>query len=383
MWILQLLIILYGIKIGVYLILSLRKRKRMIPQSDVMPTVDIILPMYNEEKVIIKTINNLLEISCNIIVVDDGSTDESLAVAMQHFSSHPRIKILQQANSGKSIALNKGVQASASDIVVCIDADTLVKPDAIDQILPYFLDERVAAVSGYVRVGNRTNAITNMQYIEYITLQNFERQVFESINGILVVPGALGAFRRAVVLEMGGFKTHTLAEDCDLTLRMLCQNYIIKNAATAVSFTEAPDNTTMFIKQRIRWTVGIVQGLVKHGKKLITNTNKGLTWIVLPYTWVFRIVVPAIAPVADYLLIGTCITGNFQLVPLYLLYTLLDVTIPAYILLKQQEKPVLLKWLALQRFLLRHLMFCAFIQIMGKNNNGWSKIPRTGNAKLE
>jgi len=86
-------------------------------------------------------------------------------------------------------------------------------------------------------------------------------------------------------------------------------------------------------------------------------------------------VVPALAPVADYLLIGTCITGNFQLVPLYLLYTLLDVTIPAYILLKQQEKPVLLKWLALQRFLLRHLMFCAFIQIMGKNNNGWSKKP--------
>lgn len=383
MWILQLLIIFYGIKIGVYLVLALRKKKRVIPQPAVMPAVDIILPMYNEEKVIAKTINNLLEISCNIIVVDDGSTDESLAIVRQHFSSHPRIKILQQENSGKSIALNKGVQASASDIIVCIDADTLVKPDVIDQILPYFLDEKVAAVSGYVRVGNRTNAITNMQYIEYITLQNFERQVFEPINGILVVPGALGAFRRSVVLAMGGFKTDTLAEDCDLTLRMLCQDYIIKNAVTAVSFTEAPDNTAMFIKQRIRWTVGMVQGLIKHGKKLMTNTNKGLAWIVLPYTWIFRIVVPAIAPIADYLLIGTCITGNFRLVPLYLVYVLLDGMIPAYILLKQREKPILLKWLPLQRFLLRHLMFCAFIQILGKKHNGWSKIPRTGNAELE
>ncbi|WP_298733910.1 glycosyltransferase family 2 protein [uncultured Chitinophaga sp.] len=352
--------------------------------------MDIILPMYNEEKVVVRTVNNLLDITykaCTIIIVDDGSTDNSLSIVCSHFSGHPRIKIVHQENSGKSIALNKGVSASNSDIIVCIDADTLVKPDVLDKILPYFQDSTVAAVSGYVKVGNRTNLITCMQYIEYVTIQNFERLVFEPMNGILVVPGALGAFRRSVVIAMGGFKTDTLAEDCDITIRMLCNNYVIKNAPSAIAFTEAPDSTRMFIKQRVRWTVGMVQGLLKHGKELLTHSNKALAYLVIPYTWIFRILLPLLAPLADYYFIGGILAGTYGMLSYYLLFILVDAMVPAFIMVKREERAGVLKWILLQRFLLRHLTLLVFIQILMKyfrgNQKGWGKIPRTGNVELE
>lgn len=276
---LKLLLAIFCLKIGFYFIFLLAKKMNVysfnngIRQGDTL-TVDIILPMYNEGKVIVKTIENLLAISYtdySIIVIDDGSTDDSLAVAQAYFGDHPRVRIIHQANSGKSSALNRALNASQSDIIICIDADTLVRADVIEKIIPYFQDERVAAVSGYVKVGNKVNFLTNMQYIEYMTIQNHERAMFESVNGILVVPGALGAFRRAVINELGGFTSGALAEDCDITLRMLCRNYIIRNASDAESFTEAPHTAEMFFKQRVRWTVGLVQGLLKAFQTIIPS----------------------------------------------------------------------------------------------------------------
>lgn len=387
----EILLVVYGLKVIGYIIL-LAGRKTTAKTSAIKgtPSVDIILPMYNEEKVIEKTINNLLDIAygnLSVIVIDDGSTDQSLAVANACFGNDARVKILHQQNAGKSSALNRAMHSSQSDIVICIDADTLIRPDAIDKLLPYFQDEKVAAVSGYIKVGNRVNLYTEMQYLEYITIQDYERIVFDSFNGILVVPGALGAFRRSALMTVGGFTSEALAEDCDITLRMLCKNYIVRNAPDAIAFTEAPSTARMFFRQRVRWTVGLFQGLLKHGKRMIAHPNKALSFLILPYTWLYRLILPFFVPLVDYYFIYACLfLGRFSLAWYYLPCILAEAAISFFILLRNKEDAAPFKLIFLQR-LLRHLTFitylCLFFKWYAGNLYGWTKIPRHGNVKLD
>jgi len=397
MWVFQLLFVIYILKALIYCILY-SSRTIKVTLQEYMPagkerapfSVDILLPMYNEEKVVVKTVNNLLNIKypgLSVIIIDDGSADNSLGIVTEHFGRHPRVKIIQQQNMGKSIALNNAMGISESDIVVCIDADTMVAPDVIDKIVPHFSDERVGAVSGYVRVGNKVNFLTALQHMEYITIQNHERKIFEPVNGILVVPGALGAFRRSAVAAVGGFSVDTLAEDCDITLRMLCSNYIIRNAGEAVSFTEAPHTPRMFLKQRVRWTVGLVQGLLKHHGKLIRHSNKTLSCIVVPYTWLYRIVLPLLVPLVDYFFFyAFFFLHQYELLHFYLSFVLLDVLM-SYFILRQQREPVnFLKLVFMHRFY-KHLTLATYLSICRRwfNGNlyGWGKIPRQGNVKIE
>ena len=391
----QLLLAIYCLKIVVYFVLLLKRkinshsqRTEEIPGE--MLSVDIILPMYNEETVIVNTIENLLAITYpafSIIVIDDGSSDRSYDIANKRFGDHPRVRIIHQPNAGKSSALNRAMNASLSDIIICIDADTMVRPDVIDKILPHFRDPKVAAVSGFVNVGNRINPLTNMQHMEYLTIQNHERATFESVNGILVVPGALGAFRRAAVNEVGGFVSEALAEDCDITLRMLCRNYIIRNASEAMSFTEAPHTARMFFKQRVRWTVGLVQGLLKHSKELTGHSNKSLAYLVVPYTWFYRVILPFFIPLADYVFLYVYFfAGEHQVLWYYLACILIELISSLVILVQKGERVNPFQLIFLQR-LYRHMTlftyFSIFLRSLKGNLYGWGKIPRQGSVKLD
>ena len=391
----KLLLAIYCLKVLVYFILLLNRKlnKNAICTERLLKddlSVDVILPMYNEETVVAKTIKNILGINYrkfSVIVVDDGSTDQSYAIVNALYGDDPRVRLIHQENAGKSSALNRAMNASDSDIIICIDADTLVRPDVIDKILPYFQDEKVGAVSGYVRVGNTVNFLTDMQYVEYLTVQNHDRMIFENINGILVVPGALGAFRRSAVKDLGGFVSEALAEDCDITLRMLCQNYVIKNASEAMSFTEAPDTVRMFLKQRVRWTVGLTQGLLTHAKKLTMQSNKALTYLVLPYTWLYRIIIPFFIPLADFVFIYVYFfLGHHEVLGYYLLCILMEFLSSLIILLQEGERINWIKLIVLQR-LLRSLTWITYLSILLKWLNGslygWTKIPRQGTVELK
>jgi cellulose synthase/poly-beta-1,6-N-acetylglucosamine synthase-like glycosyltransferase len=395
MFFLKLLLAIYCLKVLVYFVFVLNKKiyhsaAGMVKSPKHVFSVDIVLPMYNEETVVVKTIENLLGIAYadfSIIVIDDGSTDQSFEVVTRHFGEHPRVRIIHQPNAGKSAALNRAMNASDSDVILCIDADTLVKPNVIEKILPHFQDDKVAAVSGSVKVGNRVNPLTDMQYFEYLTIQNHERAIFESVNGILVVPGALGAFRRTAVKAVGGFTSEALAEDCDITLRMLCLNYVIKNASEAMSFTEAPDTAKMFFKQRVRWTVGLVQGLLKHAKRLSQQSNKALAYLVVPYTWIYRVILPFFIPLADYVFVYCYfILGNHDSLKYYLACILIEILSSLFILLQKGERVNPFRLILLQRFY-RHLTFFTYLHIFVKwlNGNlyGWGKITRQGNVKLD
>ena len=395
MEILTLLIVMLVLKSIVFLILQYndRKWKKNDGQHELSLSVDIVVPMYNEEEIIVKTIQNILKIDYqyyNIIVVDDGSTDRSLSLVKAHFKNHGKIKILSQANQGKSAALNRAIASSHSEIVICIDSDTHVKSNIIQKILPFFEDSRVAAVSGYVMVGNRTNAITNMQYVEYITSQNCERIAFESVNGILVVPGAIGAFRRSIVVEVGGYVSDTLTEDTDITLRLISRNYIIRNATEAIGYTEAPSTISMFFNQRVRWKVGTIQCLLKYSQSLSTSSNKVLPRLVIPYAWIYCIFLPVILPIVDYIFVYNVLLMGVNVVPVtsaYFIFILIDYLAAMYVFVRCDGNASLIKYLIFQRFMIRHLSFMVYIHIVIRYVCGglfnWNKLRRYGDVSMQ
>jgi cellulose synthase/poly-beta-1,6-N-acetylglucosamine synthase-like glycosyltransferase len=395
MWPFQGLLALYLLKVLGYCTLLLKRmskqdKKHPVAGSNDLPTVDIVLPMYNEEKVVVDTIRNLLKIKYekfSIIVVDDGSTDASFDLVKSHFGGHPLVQLVHQQNEGKSSALNKAMSIARSEIVVTIDADTWVKNDAIEKIVAYFEDEKVAAVAGHIKVGNRVNLLTDMQYYEYISIWDNDRAFSDTINGILIVPGALAAYRRSAVNAVGGFKSEVIAEDTELTLRLLYNNYVMRNASEAVACTEAPDTLKMFFRQRIRWTTGLTQGLVKHNKKLFGHSNRLLAYLILPFTWLFRIILPFFIPIVDYYFIYAYFFLNHrEVLGWWLAVILTEATISFYLLVKFNEKINIFKLLVAQR-LYRHLLFCNYWLIFSKGITGtlfkWKKITRKGNVSLK
>jgi cellulose synthase/poly-beta-1,6-N-acetylglucosamine synthase-like glycosyltransferase len=394
MWPFKAMIIISLLKAIGYWTLKLgKKAKKETKISDSpqrWPSVDIILPMYNEAKVIINTIRNLLAIDYDdfsIIVVDDGSTDGSFEIVKKHFGGDARVLLMEQANGGKSAALNKGMSLCRGQVVITIDADTWIRPDAIKNIVEPFKDRQVAAVAGYIKVGNRVNLLTDMQYFEYISIWDNDREMFDKLNGILVVPGALGAFRCSIADSVGGFKTEMIAEDTELTLRLLYNGYAVRNKCRAVAYTEAPDNLKMFFRQRVRWTAGLVQGLIKHNKKLFAHSNRSLTCIVLPYTWLFRLILPFLLPMADYyFLVDLICSGRYEALPWWSTAVLIEGLITLFLLKEHGEKVGIFRLLILQR-IYRHLLFCNYWLMLFKGINGtllkWNKITRKGNITLE
>lgn len=394
-WPFVVVLALYSVKIAIYFMLRIRCKARQMEAKPVYgktrsPAVDIILPMYNEEKVVIDTIRNLLEIEYDkfsIIVVDDGSTDKSFETVKRHFGGHPLVKLVHQPNKGKSAALNRGMELSESEIMVTIDADTFVRSDAIENITGYFRDEKVAAVAGHIKVGNRVNLLTDMQYFEYIAIWDNDRAFSDWINGILIVPGALAAYRRSAVKAVGGFKSEVIAEDTELTLRLLYNNHVLRNATDAVAYTEAPDNLKMFFRQRVRWTTGLTQGLMKHNASLFTHSNKWLAGLILPYTWSFRIIFPFLLPLVDYYFIyGFFFFRHSAALGWWLSIVLVEAFTNLYLLTRYGERASFFRIVAAQR-LYRHLLFCNYWVIFAKRLNGtlfhWRKITRKGNISIE
>jgi len=185
--------------------------------------VAVIVPAYNEENVICDCVSSLLQSrypDFDIIVVDDGSTDGTAKAVREAFRDNPRVKLCRKPNGGKASALNWGIARTQAEIIVAIDADTRLDPNAISELVRHFEDPKVGAVAGAVYVGNANRLLTRFQAIEYISSQNLDRRALEIVNGITVVPGAIGAWRREAVLAVDGYDTDTLAEDADLTLKI-------------------------------------------------------------------------------------------------------------------------------------------------------------------
>ena len=356
------------------------------------PLVSIIVPAYNEEVNAVSSLQNLLKTSYpnfEIIFVDDGSKDDTYENVRYVFAGHPKVKLFTKMNGGKASALNFGIAHSNAGYVVCIDADTKLKPDAVSQLMKHFLvgeKNKVGAVAGNVKVGNEINMLTKWQSIEYITGQNFDRRAFASVNAITVVPGAIGAFTKQAITDAGGFTTDTLAEDCDLTIRILREGYIVKNENNALAFTEAPEKTKQFISQRFRWSFGVLQTFWKHKELLFNTKNKWLGWLAMPNILLFQYIIPVFIPLADFFMIVGLLTGNTaKILPYYILFMLFDAGISLIAFLMEKERFSKLIWLIPQRLIYRWFMWYVLFKSIRRAIKGemqsWGVLKRTGRVK--
>ena len=267
------------------------------------PRVAVLIPAYNEETVIVRTIRSVLNSdykNLHIIVIDDGSADRTAEVAREAYAAEiaaGRIQVLSKPNGGKAAALNYALDRLSEEIYVGIDADTVIATDAISKLIPHFEDRRIGAMAGNAKVGNRVNLWTRWQALEYITSQNFERRALDVFHVVTVVPGAIGAWRTAPVKAAGGYPINTVAEDADLTMNILEQGYRVDYEDRSLAFTEAPIGVRGLMRQRFRWSFGTLQAVWKHRAAFIRNQAMGL--FALPNILVFQMFLPLVSPFID------------------------------------------------------------------------------------
>ena len=357
----------------------------------VLQPVSIIVPAYNEEITAVKTIDSLLQIKYphfEIIFVDDGSKDKTFENVSNAFAGNPMVKILTKPNGGKASALNHGIGFANSDFVICIDADTQLKDDAVYHLMTYFTDDEIGAVAGTVKVGNENNLITRWQSIEYITAQNMDRRAFDVINSITVVPGAIGAFRKQAINQAGGFTYDTLAEDCDLTMRILKQGFIIKNCAEAIAYTEAPESVRMLLKQRFRWSFGVMQSFWKNRDALFNPKFKFFGMVGMPNILIFQIILPLFSPLADLMMvIGLFGDHREKIIIYYLAFVLIDFVVGIIAFWMEKEDYKKLLYIIPQRLIWRQLMYYVLFKSVRRavkgELSGWGVLKRTGNVKVK
>ncbi|TSJ44302.1 glycosyltransferase [Mucilaginibacter corticis] len=367
---------------------SFKRYRDRVAKMQLQP-VSIIVPAYNEDITALKTIESLLKTEYKdfeIIFVDDGSKDDTYNIVYKAYGDNPQVMVLTKPNGGKASALNFGISHARFDFVVCIDADTQLKDDAIYQLMTYFTDDEIGAVAGTVKVGNENNIITRWQSIEYITAQNMDRRAFDLINSITVVPGAIGAFRKSAVFEAGGFTTDTLAEDCDLTMRILRKGYIIRNCAEAIAYTEAPETINALLKQRFRWSYGVMQSFWKNRKALFNKKYKFFGMVGMPNILIFQIILPLFSPLADlFMILGLFGDKPGKIIIYYVVFVLVDFIVGIIAFWMEKEDYKKLVYIIPQRFVWRQLMYYILFKSIRRalkgEHSGWGVLKRTGNVK--
>jgi cellulose synthase/poly-beta-1,6-N-acetylglucosamine synthase-like glycosyltransferase/peptidoglycan/xylan/chitin deacetylase (PgdA/CDA1 family) len=375
------------------------------------PKVAVLIPAYNEEKVIERTVWAVLNSkypNLRVIVIDDGSRDRTLEVARTAFRDEMaagRVLILGKRNSGKAEALNYGIEhIGDAELFVGIDADTIIAPDAISRLVPHFINPKVGAIAGNAKVGNRVNLWTRWQALEYITSQNFERRALDVLGAVSVVPGAIGAWRVSAVREAGGYHTDTVAEDADLTMALLRLGYRVEYEDMALAYTEAPTNANGLMRQRFRWSFGILQAVYKHRKVFARKGTLG--WIALPNIVVFQILLPLVSPLIDIMFAWGAIWHVLQkhfhpdsydpssfhkLVLFFFAFLVIDFLASAIAFALERrrpddkEDPWLLSQVWLQRFAYRQLFSIVLFKTLKRALEGrkfaWDKLERTAAVK--
>jgi len=381
---------------GTLALVQSRREKRRTYTDGFAPQVSVVIAAYNEEKVITKTIDTLLSSeypNLEIIVIDDGSKDDTAGVVRQTYGDNGRIMVIRKENGGKASALNIGIKECRGDIIVALDADTVFAPDTIAKMVRHFADPAVGAVSGNVKVGNRNNPLTIWQAVEYITSQNFDRRAFDLLNCITVVPGAVGAWRRDAVVLAGMYSSQTLAEDTDLTFKVRRLGYRIVTDNEALAYTEAPESLVNLFKQRFRWAFGTLQCLWKHRSACMNPRFGAFGMVAMPSLWVYQIAFQALAPIVDLTILWSIFyhsviapnTGGSDLTMLlgyWALFSTVELAGAWIAFHLDGEDKRLLPWLPLQRFVYRQLMYGVILKSLvyavAGSRVGWGKFERKG-----
>jgi poly-beta-1,6 N-acetyl-D-glucosamine synthase len=250
-------------------------------KKEFTPFVSIIVPVYNEAQILRPSIESLLDLEYEhyeIIIVNDGSTDETAAVGQSLVgyrrgrSGRVKVVLINKPNGGKASALNAGIQYSAADFVLCMDGDSHLSPETLRVSVSHFQDPTVGAVAGNVKVHNRRKALAILQALEYVEGLNLVRSAQSALGIVNIIPGPIGVFRKGAIQRAGWYSGDTFAEDADLTLNIRLAGWKILYEPKAISYTEAPESLHQLLKQRYRWTRGILQSIRKHRRQLLNPT---------------------------------------------------------------------------------------------------------------
>jgi cellulose synthase/poly-beta-1,6-N-acetylglucosamine synthase-like glycosyltransferase len=366
-----------------------RSQARFDANVTVLP-VSIVIAAYNEEKVIRRTLETLLDSHypfIELLVINDGSTDRTAAAVEAMMPRDPRIRLINQPNRGKWAALNNGTAQARGDILVTLDADTIFTPDTVSHLVRQFAvdpDGRLGAVAGVVRVGNRKrNLLTRWQALEYLTQIGIERSAYAQLGAVPIIPGACAAWRKAAVAEVGGYSHATLAEDCDLTLSLHQAHWRVSQDDQALAYTEAPDHADALLAQRIRWTFGTLQAIFKHRNMLLRRRHGWLGMAVLPYMAVSVLVPIVFLPFIAVMGVLAVQNSGWGTVGLYfLLFLALHLLIAAVAVILMRERWANLLMVPIYRVvhepLRAYLLYTsAYLAIRGVKL-GWNKLQRTG-----
>lgn len=383
-----------------------RKRDRKHFGEEYQPFVSIVVPAFNEEKVIGRTIESLLASDYpdfEVIVVDDGSSDDTYQTALVYAERDSRVAVHTKENGGKAEALNFGWHHAKGEVIVALDADTLFTEGTLRALARRFADEKIGAIAGNAKVGNRINVVTRWQALEYVTSQNLDRRAFSSLNCITVVPGSVGAWRRNVLESLGGFSSETLAEDQDLTIRVRKAGYKIGYEEDAIGYTEAPDTLLTLARQRFRWSFGTLQCMWKHKDAFLNPKYGALGFIAMPNVWIFQVLFPLVSPLMDILFLWSFVSaliGYFQhqreysptnliaVAVYYVMFLIVDLA-GAYIafLFEKRERKRLLFGLLIQRFGYRQIMYVVMVRSVLRAIRGamvgWGKLERKATVAAE
>jgi peptidoglycan-N-acetylglucosamine deacetylase len=392
--------------IGVFAIIDRLRTRKNFAGPDYAPRVAVLIPAYNEEKVIVRTIRSVMMSNyknIRIIVIDDGSKDKTYQAAIDAYPADiasGRLTVLTKPNGGKADALNFALENTDEDIYVGIDADGVIAHDAITNLVGHFANPQIGAVAGNAKVGNRVNLWTQWQALEYITSQNFERRALDLFDVVMVVPGAIGAWRTAAVKTGGGYHTNTVAEDADLTMNILEQGYSVIYEDRALAFTEAPVNMDGLMRQRFRWSFGILQAIFKHRGAIAKHRAMGL--FALPNTLIFQILLPLVSPLIDLMFVAgifeylydrhfhpeAASAASFEkLLTFFLAFLLIDFAASALAFTLERKHPAskgdawLLFHIWIQRFTYRQVFSIVLFKTIKRAIDGkpfaWDKLDRT------
>ncbi|MGZ2356650.1 bifunctional polysaccharide deacetylase/glycosyltransferase family 2 protein [Streptomyces sp. 372A] len=357
--------------------------------APVTEPVTVIVPAYNEQECITNTLLSLArsEHPIEVIVVDDGSTDDTSAIIEE--LDLPMVRLIRQPNSGKPAALNTGVAAASYDLIVMMDGDTVFEPATVRELVQPFGNPRVGAVAGNAKVGNRDTLIGAWQHIEYVMGFNLDRRMYDVLDCMPTIPGAVGAFRRTALQQAGGMSDDTLAEDTDVTMALHRAGWKVVYAENARAWTEAPDSMKQLWSQRYRWSYGTMQAMWKHRRAVLERGAAGhFGRVGLPFVALFMVVTPLLAPAIDIgMVYGVVFVDAYKTLAAWFAVMALQAFCAWWSFHLDKEKAWHLIALPAQQVVYRVLMYMVLLQSAITALTGgrlrWQKLRRTGEVGLD
>jgi poly-beta-1,6 N-acetyl-D-glucosamine synthase len=384
--------VLVGLRMAVGLMLArvhVRRIRRLPTDLGHTPPVSIIVPAYNEAAGIVRNVSSLAGSEyaggLEVIVVDDGSTDGTGELVRS--LELDNVRLVSQANAGKAAALNTGIRLATGDVIVTVDGDTLFEERTLAYLVQRFRDPSVGAVSGNTKIGNRGSLIGRWQHIEYVMGFNLDRRMYEVLGATPTVPGAIGAFRRQALADIGGISGATLAEDTDITLDIARAGWNVVYEQRARAWTEAPSTLRGLYRQRERWAYGTTQSAWKHREVLWGRGEHRRARRAVAVLALFQLALPLAAPLVDlFALYGILFLDPVPILVFWGAFNAFQLVLAwcAFGFDGERRRPL---WaLPLQQFVWRQVMYLvvvdSFINAAVGSRQSWRHSRRTGAAAI-